>query len=153
MNTHTIRHDTKAWKAQVWISFFAAASLCATGLAFLPGRDLDRAFMVMGYMFCLSAAFALAKFIRDNEGRAVDTPLWRLVVWGAFALAMGLTGWGLVQMEINPAYKAFLGVSWLFLISTAFTLAKTLRDAHDGVLAEARAGHRSSSVERERERD
>lgn len=150
MNTHTIRHDTKAWKAQVWISFFAAAALCATGLAYLPGRDLDRAFMVMGYMFCLSAAFALAKFIRDNDERAVDTPLWRIVVWGGFALAMALTGWGLVQMEINPAYKAFLGVSWLFLISTAFTLAKTLRDAHDSALAEARAAHRSASAERER---
>jgi hypothetical protein len=151
MQTTTIRHDTKAWKAQVWISFFAATSLCATGLGRLPGRDLDRAFLVMGYMFCLSAAFALAKFIRDNEGCAVDTPLWRLVVWSAFALAMALTGWGLVQMEINPAYKAFLGVSWLFLISTAFTLAKTLRDAHDDAIAEARAAHRSSCAACERE--
>ena len=136
MNTVSIRHDTKAWKAQVWISFFAAASLCAIGLAWLPGRDLDRAFMVMGYIFCLSAAFALTKFIRDNERAAVDTPLWRVVVWGGFALAMALTGWGLVQMDINPAYRAFLGVSWLFLVSTAFTLAKTLRDAHDAALAE-----------------
>ena len=41
-------------------------------------------------------------------------------------------------MEINPTYKAFLGVSWLFLISTVFTLAKTLRDAHEAALAEAR---------------
>ena len=137
MQTTSIRHDTKAWKVQVWVSFFAAAFLCAVGLAWLPGRDLDRAFMVMGYMFCLSAAFALAKFIRDNAMRPVDTPLWRVVVWGAFFLAMVLTGWGLVQMEINPAYRAFLGVSWLFLISSCFTLAKTLRDAHENVLAEA----------------
>jgi hypothetical protein len=151
MNTHTIHQDTKAWKAQVWISFFAAALLCGIGLSWLPGRDLDRAFMVMGYMFCLSAAFALAKFIRDNEGRVVDTPLWRLVVWGAFVLAMTLTGWGLLQMEISPAYKAFLGVSWLFLISTAFTLAKTLRDAHDGALAQSRAAHRSTCAACERE--
>jgi hypothetical protein len=62
-----IRHDTKAWKAQVWISFGAAASLCATGLAWLPGQDIDRAFMVMGYLFCLSTAFAVAKYVRDNE--------------------------------------------------------------------------------------
>ena len=75
--------------------------------------------MMMGYLFCVSAAFALAKFVRDNERRAVDTPLWRLVVWGGFFLAMSLTGWGLVQMEINPAYSAFLGVGWLFLISTS----------------------------------
>ncbi len=151
MNTTTIRQDTKAWKAQVWISFLAATTLCGIGLGWLPGRDLDRAFMVMGYVFCLSAAFALAKFIRDNEGRAVDTPLWRIVVWGGFAVAMALTGWGLVQMDINPAYRAFLGVSWLFLISSAFTLAKTLRDAHDSVLAESRAARRPMSATGERE--
>jgi hypothetical protein len=132
------RHDTKAWKAQVWISFGAAVTLCGSGLAWLPGQDLDRVFMVMGYLFTLSTAFALAKYVRDNEERRTDTPMWGMVVWGGFALAMALTGWGLWRMEINPTYKAFLGVSWLFLISTVFTLAKTLRDAHEAALAEAR---------------
>lgn len=28
---------------------------------------------------------------------------------------MGLTGWGLLRMDINSTYKAFLGVSWLYL--------------------------------------
>ena len=149
MQVAAVRHDTKAWKAQVWISFFVAASLCAIGLAFLPGRELDRAFMTMGYVFCISAAFALAKFVRDNEIRRVDTPLWGLVVWAAFALAVLLTGWGLVQMEISPTYRAFLGVSWLFLISATFTLAKTLRDAHEVALAEAH--RRALSVAPQRE--
>ena len=143
MQTISIRHDTRAWKTQVWASFLAASSLCAIGLAWLPGRDLDRAFMIMGYLFCLSAAFALAKFVRDNATRPVDTPLWRFVVWGGFFLAMTLTAWGLVQMEINPAYRAFLGVGWLFLISSCFTLAKTLRDAHDRTIAIAVAANRS----------
>lgn len=138
MQPTAIRKDTKAWKMQVWLSFGAAVILCGTGLAYLPGQDLDRAFMVMGYVFCMSTAFALAKFVRDNEVRKTDTPMWSLVVWGGFAFAMALTGWGLVRMEINPTYKAFLGVSWLFLISTVFTLAKTLRDAHEAMLAEAR---------------
>jgi hypothetical protein len=138
MQPTTIRKDTKAWKLQVWVSFGAAVTLCAIGLAYLPGADLDRAFMVMGYMFCLSTAFALAKFVRDNETRKTDTPMWGLVVWGGFGLAMLLTAWGLWRMEVNPTYKAFLGVSWLFLISTVFTLAKTLRDAHEAALAEAR---------------
>jgi hypothetical protein len=75
MQVRTIRQDTRAWKAQVWISFFCAATLCATGLAFLPGRDLDRAFMIIGYVYCVSAAFALAKFVRDNEAKTIDTPL------------------------------------------------------------------------------
>ena len=91
--------------------------------------------MVMGYVFCLSTAFALAKFVRDNEAPRNDTPMWGLVVWGGFALAMALTAWGLWRMDINPTYKAFLGVSWLFLISSVFTLAKTLRDAHEAAAA------------------
>ncbi|HUG22807.1 YiaA/YiaB family inner membrane protein [Piscinibacter sp.] len=138
MHPTPIRKDTAAWKTQVWISFGTAVTLCATGLAYLPGQDLDRAFMVMGYVFCMSTAFALAKFVRDNEVRKTDTPMWRLVVWGGFGFAMALTGWGLWRMEINPTYKAYLGVSWLFLISTVFTLAKTLRDAHEALIAEAR---------------
>jgi hypothetical protein len=138
MNSPTIHQDTKAWKAQVWISFGIAASLCAIGLAYLPGQDLDRAFMFMGYGFCLSAAFAVAKYVRDNQHRRVDTPMWGMVVWGGFALAMALTGWGLWRMDINPTYKAFLGVAWMFLISSVFTLAKTLRDAHKARVAEIR---------------
>ena len=133
MHTTPIRQDTRAWKLQVWVSFGIAVTLCGSGLAYLPGQDLDRAFMVMGYMFCLSTAFALAKFVRDNETRKTDTPMWGLVVWGGFALAMALTGWGLWRMDVNPTYKAFLGVGWLFLISTVFTLAKTLRDAHEAL--------------------
>lgn len=126
---------------QVWISFGIAVLLCAIGLAWLPGAQLEQAFMVMGYVFCLSAAFVLAKFVRDNDGGrrgAGDTPLWRLVVWGGFAVSMGLTGWGLLSMGINVTYKAFLGVSWLYLITTAFTLAKMLRDRHEADLAQAR---------------
>ena len=138
MDRIVYRKDTRAWTLQVWLSFGAAVSLCAIGLAWLPGEDIDRAFMMMGYGFCLSTAFALAKYVRDNEARRVDTPLWGLVVWGGFILAMALTAWGLLRMGINPTYKAFLGVAWLYLISSVFTLAKTLRDAHETALAEAR---------------
>ena len=137
-----VQRDSRAWQLQVWVPFGIAVFLCAVGLAWLPGSQLEQAFMVMGYVFCLSAAFVLAKFVRDNEGAtrrsAGDTPLWKLVVWGGFAVAMGLTGWGLLGMEINATYKAFLGVSWLYLITTAFTLAKMLRDRHEADLAEAR---------------
>ena len=131
---HTLRiiqRDTGAWRLQVWISFGIALLICGTGLAWLPGGDLDRAFMVMGYFFCLSSAFVLAKYVRDNATAPSDTPMWSLVVWGGFALAMALTAWGLWRMEINPTWKAYLMVSWLYLISSAFTLAKTLRDAYE----------------------
>ncbi|MDT7837733.1 YiaA/YiaB family inner membrane protein [Aquabacterium sp. OR-4] len=142
--TATLQRDTRAWRVQVWVSFALAALLCASGLVWLPGDDLDRAFMVMGYAFCLTSAFVLAKFIRDNAQQPSDTPMWRWVVWGSFALAMGLTGWGLARMGINPVWKAYLGVAWLYLISSVFTLAKTLRDGFEADQADrAQAALRS----------
>ena len=141
-----IHRDSKPWQVQVWVSFLIAVFLCAVGLAYLPGQDLDRAFMVMGYFFCLSAAFVLAKYVRDQEktqSELKDTPMFKLVVWGGFVLAMSLTGWGLWRMEVNDTYKAFLGVSWLYLITCTFTLAKTLRDRHEADLSEARMAGRT----------
>jgi len=151
-----IHRDSKAWGLQVWVSFLIAVFLCGVGLAYLPGKDLDRAFMVMGYFFCLSAAFVLAKFVRDNEkaaqeNRTADTPLFKFVVWGGFFLAMALTGWGLLRMEVNDTYKAFLGVSWLYLITCTFTLAKTLRDKHEADLGQARLQARLMRTEAETE--
>jgi hypothetical protein len=135
-----VMRDTRAWQLQVWVSFGIAVFLCATGLAWLPGQDLDRAFMVMGYVFCLSTVFVLAKSVRDSQkatqAGVPETPMWRMVVWGGFAVAMGLTGWGLLRMEINDTYRAYLGVSWLYLVTSAFTLAKTLRDRHEADLLE-----------------
>ncbi len=150
-----IHRDSKPWQLQVWVSFLIAVFLCAVGLSYLPGKDLDRAFMIMGYFFCLSAAFVLAKYVRDQEksrveGKMVDTPMFKLVVWGGFFLAMSLTGWGLWRMEINETYKAFLGVSWLYLITCSFTLAKTLRDRHEADPNEAQlAGRRQAQAARQ----
>lgn len=134
------RRDTKAWRLQTWASFGLAALICGAGLAWLPGEPIERAFMVMGYAFCVVTVFALSKHVRDRqEAQDRDTPLWGLVVWAGFALAVLLTGWGLSRMQVEPAYQAFLLVSWLFLTSTAFTLAKMLRDRHEADYAERAA--------------
>jgi hypothetical protein len=140
-----IRRDTKAWRLQVWISFGVAVFLCGVGLAWLPGADLDRAFMVMGYLFSLSSVFAVSKFVRDNATRRQDTPMWGLVVWAGFGFAVALTAWGLWRMDIQPVWKSYLLVSWLFLVSATFTLAKTLRDAHEADLLEARLAARGEA--------
>ena len=43
----------------------------------------------------------------------------------------------MLRMEINETYKAFLGVAWLYLVTSAFTLAKMLRDRHEADLLAA----------------
>ncbi len=133
--------DTRAWTVQTWVSFAIAVFLCATGLAYLPGEALDRAFMVMGYVFCLTTVFVLSKAVRDaqksQQGGEPESPMWRVVVWGGFAVAMGLTAWGLLRMDVNATYRAYLGVAWLYLVTSGFTLAKTLRDKHEADVADA----------------
>ncbi len=62
-----VQRDTRAWQLQVWVSFGIAVFLCAVGLAWLPGEPLEQVFMVMGYVFCLSTVFALAKMLRDRH--------------------------------------------------------------------------------------
>lgn len=134
--------DTKAWVIQVWVSFGIAFFMCGVGLAYLPGSDVESVFMVMGYVFSVTATFVLSKYVRDTDRNKrsdgyQDSPLFGAVVWLGFALALGLTAWGLSRMDINDTYKAFLGLGWLYLITSTFTLAKTLRDGHEANLAEA----------------
>jgi hypothetical protein len=141
-HTYFKTRDTKAWVIQVWVSFGIALFMCGVGLAYLPGSDLESVFMVMGYVFSVTATFVLSKYVRDTERNMhsaghQDSPLFGAVVWGGFALALGLTAWGLSRMDINGPYKAFLGLGWLYLITSTFTLAKTLRDGHEADLAEA----------------
>ncbi len=65
-------------------------------------------------------------------------------------MSSSATRGGLTHIEINDSYKAFLGASWLFLISSSFTLAKTLRDRHEADLADARAqGRREALADRD----
>jgi hypothetical protein len=73
---HPRSPDTRAWQLQVWISFGIAVLLCGTGLAWLPVAPIERAFMVMAYVFCLCSVFALAKFIRDRHAGLPETPAW-----------------------------------------------------------------------------
>jgi hypothetical protein len=134
---YIVRRDTGAWVMQVWLSFVIAVLLCGAGIWHMPSDSLDRAFLALGFFFCLSSAFALAKTIRDNQNESVDTAGWRLQVWIAFLIAVALTTWGLFRMKIGDWEKGFMVASWLFLIASSFTLAKTMRDNHDADLMES----------------
>ncbi|HET7867609.1 MAG TPA: YiaA/YiaB family inner membrane protein [Burkholderiaceae bacterium] len=138
---YVMRVDTPAWRIQVWASFAIALAASAWGMLEAPSAELDRAFLAIGLLFSLFACFAVAKTTRDNRDGQVDTQGWVITVWMAFAGALALTAWGLWRMKIDPWQKAFLLISWLFLLSATFTLAKTIRDKHEAALMarEARA--------------
>ena len=136
---YVMQRDTQGWRYQVWISFGLAVLCSITGVLLLPSQALDRAFLAIGMLFCLFAVLALSKMVRDNRDGTVDTPAWKATVWMAFAAAMCLTAWGLWRMAIPEWQKGYMLVSWLFTTSSAFTLAKALRDAHEADLM-ARTG-------------
>jgi yiaA/B two helix domain len=83
----------------VWVFFGLAVFLRTTGLAHLPGQALDRAFMVMGDVFCLFTVFVLAKAVRDAQKASLmgeaETPMWRLVGLGWFFCGHGAHAAGL----------------------------------------------------------
>lgn len=137
MATHYVmQRDTAGWRNQVWISFAVAVGSAAYGVLWLPGQELDRAFLAIGLFFCLFTSFSVAKTVRDNRDGQVDTGSWIMTVWVAFAAAFLLTAWGLWRMNIEDWQKSYMVVSWLFLVSSTFTVAKTVRDKHEADLME-----------------
>ncbi len=135
------QRDTSGWKIQVWASFALALAACAIGVLQLPSQELDRAFLAIGFFFCLFSSFAVAKTLRDNRDGQVDTAGWIITVWIGFGAAVMLTAWGLWRMQIADWQKSYMAVSWLFLVSSTFTLAKMVRDKHDAALSLMQSAH------------
>ena len=146
---YVMQRDTRAWRVQVRLAFGLAVLCAAVGIVRMPGGELDRAFLAIGMFFCLFASFAVAKTLRDNRDGQIDTAQWVFTVWIAFAAAVLLTGWGLWRMEIGEWQKYYMLVTWLFLVSSTFTLAKTVRDAQEAELLEQRSARTRSSAETE----
>lgn len=128
---YVMQRDTGSWRIQVWASFALALMASAIGVFQLPAQELDRAFLAIGFFFCLFTCFAIAKTQRDNRDEQVDTQGWVITVWIAFAAALSLTGWGLWRMNIGEWQKSYMVVAWLYLVSSTFTLSKTIRDKYE----------------------
>lgn len=141
-----VRRDTPAWTMQVWISFALAICACTIGVWNMPSQDLDRAFLVIGLFFCLFATLTLAKMVRDNRDEKMDTAAWVLTVWVGFLVAFVLTAWGLYRMRIGSWERGYMIVAWLFLVSSAFMLAKTVRDKQEADVMEVASGLEPQAV-------
>ena len=142
---YIVQRDTAAWRMQVRLSFVLSVLCAGLGVLNMPGQDLDRAFLAIGMFFCLFASFSVAKTQRDNRDGQVDTSMWVIAVWIAFAAAVLLTGWGLWRMNIDQWQKYYMLVTWLFMVSSSFTLAKTIRDAQEADLLEQRPARARSA--------
>ncbi|HEU0199384.1 MAG TPA: YiaA/YiaB family inner membrane protein [Burkholderiaceae bacterium] len=133
---YLLRHDTQAWKMQVWLSFGVSVLLVGIGVLSLPSSSTEAALLALGCFFVLSSAFGVAKTVRDNQHEKVDTQAWIVQVWAAFIIAVLLTAWGILTIKVEVWHRWYLIASSLFMLSSTFTLAKTVRDNHDIELLE-----------------
>lgn len=61
------QQTTAAYYAQAVISFGAALTATAVGVAYLPVGPWVRAFLGLGVLYLVTSAFTLAKCVRDRQ--------------------------------------------------------------------------------------
>jgi hypothetical protein len=67
-----------------------------------------------------------------------DSAAWIFQTWAAFALSVGMTTVGIVNMPVDTWIKGFMGMGLAFSVGSTFTLAKTQRDLHEAKRLAAR---------------
>ncbi|MEU9733210.1 YiaA/YiaB family inner membrane protein [Streptomyces sp. NPDC048002] len=68
----------------------------------------------------------------ETSGKAQNTAAFYGQAVASFAVAIAATAIGIYQLEADPWVRAFLGIAVLYLVTSAFTLAKVIRDRQDG---------------------
>ena len=131
MNTNK---DTTQWILQSWASFIIALVAATFGVYRLPLEGWGKWFMIFGIFATLSSSFTLSKTLRDNKDKQQDTSQWILQVWVSFFICLIFTFGGLWNLVADWWVKAYVGVSFLFALSSTFTLAKTIRDNQEPVI-------------------
>lgn len=66
------------------------------------------------------------------------TSAWVFQVWASFVVSSIATCVGILYLPGDPWMRAFLGMSVLFCVASAFSLSKTVRDTHEIDRANAR---------------
>lgn len=134
MSKVVVKRDTQSWIAQTYISFGISFLLSAVAVLNLNGQGLERVLVAVCLFFLLFATFTVSKTIRDNQFEQVDTNAWKGMVWLGFGISLALSAWSVYRMEIDYWHKGFIISSSLYLLSSAFTLSKTIRDKADADL-------------------
>ena len=123
-----MKRDTSAWIMQTWIFFGLALLFSTYGVFTLAIDGWAKGFILFGIFSSISTSFTLSKTIRDNKDKQVDTSSWIMQTWITFGISILMTAGGLYNMVATPETKMFIVVSFLFVLSSVFTLAKTIRD-------------------------
>jgi len=68
----------------------------------------------------------------DASASQPHSGVWIAFSYASFAMAVLMFVGGLYFLQMDPWVKAYFGMGAVLLIQACFTLAKTLRDVHEG---------------------
>jgi hypothetical protein len=66
-----------------------------------------------------------------QPGQQHDTAAWIFQVWAAFLISFTTTVFGILRLPVDNWMRGFLWMGLSFTVTSAFALAKTLRDNHE----------------------
>lgn len=69
----------------------------------------------------------MSTYVFENH----NTKSFYIMAWMAFILSFAGMVAGLAYLQADFAVKGFIGMSYLFSVSSCFTLAKVVRDKHE----------------------
>ena len=61
-----------------------------------------------------------------------NSPAWMACVWISFALSVSMTLTGVYWMPVDIWVKGFMFMGVMFSVGSSLSLAKTIRDSHEG---------------------
>ncbi|MDH6627344.1 hypothetical protein M2271_005168 [Streptomyces sp. LBL] len=67
----------------------------------------------------------------DTSGKQQNTAAFYGQAVASFSVAMGATAVGIFKLNADAWVRAFLAIAVLYLVTSAFTLAKVIRDRQD----------------------
>ncbi|MDQ0712281.1 hypothetical protein QFZ55_001733 [Streptomyces luteogriseus] len=68
----------------------------------------------------------------DTPGKQQNTAAFYGQAVASFAVAMAATAIGIYQLSADAWVRAFLAIAVLYLVTSAFTLSKVIRDRQEG---------------------
>ena len=69
----------------------------------------------------------------DASGKSQNTAAFYGQAVASFAVAMAATAIGIFKLNADAWVRAFLAIAVLYLVTSAFTLAKVIRDRQDAI--------------------
>ena len=128
---------TKANMAVVVVGVVGSLAATLGGAWSMPADVVSierKGFILVAVLFMCASSFHVAKLIRDDKDEKLKAQhhcMFRLLVWGAFVIALGLAFIGVQVMTIPAPEKAYIQVGQLAILSCNLSFAKMIRDGQE----------------------